>query len=375
MAEIKRLNYFTSQFLIEDDFQDEQAYHRELRHRHNQLLHSWGVVEGLIVSKTGDKQVTISSGVAINKDGKEIILPSEPPPPPLNLSGTGDVLVTIEYQDVTDEKDKDTTSGVVNQFRRITERPLIKSTNSQPANDGAVILLARVRLDTNGNIEGTPDNTVRTLVSATISPGAVSTTQLANNSVNAAKIVDSAVGTSKIANGAVTVDKLANNSVNAAKIIDGSVATAELADNAVTTNKIVDNAVTINKIADNSINAAKIIDGSVGTAELANLAVTVDKILNGTITAAKIAPGVIPANIGIAVNPTLQNGQTIPPPNGFAVNECVFFAFAKSFTVPAGGGGFSVFADATGKITASAPTNGSILVVGVAIAKKGGWAN
>ena len=285
MAEIKRPNYFTSEFLVEKDFIDEQTYHRDMRYRHNQLLHSWGVVDGLIVSKTGDKQVTISPGIAINKEGKEIILPSDPPPQPLNLTGTGDIYVTIEYQDVKDEADKDTTSGVTDQYRRITERPLVKSTTSPPSNDGTLILLAKVTL-ANDKIEGNPDNSVRTFASAKIASGKVTIDQLADNSVNAAKIIDGSVGTNELANGAVNVNKLADNSVNAAKIIDGSVGMNELANGAVT----------VDKLADNSVNAAKIIDGSVGMNELANGAVTVDKLADNSVNAAKIIDGSVGTN-------------------------------------------------------------------------------
>ncbi len=237
MAEIKRPNYFTSEFLVDKDFIDEQTYHRDMRYRHNQLLHTWGIVDGLTVKKTGDKQVTVSPGMAINKDGKEIILPSDPSPQPINLSGTGDVYVTIEYQDIKDDADKDTTSGVINEYRRITERPFLKSTTSQPTNDGVVILLAKVNLSNNGNIN-TLDDSVRIFASAKIAPKAVTIDQLADNSVNAAKIVDGAVGTAELANGSVTVDKLADNSVNAAKIVDGAVGTTELANDSVSESKL-----------------------------------------------------------------------------------------------------------------------------------------
>jgi hypothetical protein len=282
MAEIKRPNYFTSEFLVDKDFIDEQTYHRDMRYRHNQLLHTWGIVDGLTVKKTGDKQVTVSPGMAINKDGKEIILPSDPSPQPINLSGTGDVYVTIEYKDIKDEADKDTTSGVINEYRRITERPFLESTTSQPTNDGVVILLAKVNLSNNGNIN-TLDDSVRIFASAKIAPRAVTIDQLADNSVNAAKIVDGAVGTAELANGSVTVEKLADNSVNAAKIVDGAVGTAELANGSVT----------VEKLADNSVNAAKIVDGAVGTAELANGSVTVEKLADNSVNAAKIVDGAV----------------------------------------------------------------------------------
>src|SRR2546423_12577366 len=74
--EIKRTNYFTSQFLVEADFKDEQAYHLEMRRLHNRALHVWGVVDGLTVSKTGAREVTVSEGMVIDGQGREIVLPS-----------------------------------------------------------------------------------------------------------------------------------------------------------------------------------------------------------------------------------------------------------------------------------------------------------
>lgn len=136
---------------------------------------------------------------------------------------------------------------------------------------------------------------------------------------------------------------------------------------------IADNAIATSKIQNNAITAAQIADGTIGTVQLASGAVTADKIADATITAAKIAAGVVPRDIGIAIAPNLQSGQTISPPTGYAVSECVFFAFAKTFSVPPDGGSFSCFADTAGNISASAPAGGSITVVGIAIAKRGGW--
>ena len=346
MVEIKRLNYFTSQFLVEEDFQDEQAYHREMRYQHNRSLHSWGVVTGLVVSKTGDKQVSVSSGMAIDRDGHEIVLPSDPPPAPLNLAAFApetDVYITITYQEIFDEDDRYQSGGVDN-YTRTTERPLLAATSSSPPADGSVILLAQVSLDQNGNV-----------VEAEIDASGVvrSSAAIANNAITTIQIADSSV----------TEDKIADGTINAAKIQDGTVGTAELANNSVT------NA----KIADGTINAAKIQDGTVGNAELQNNAVTTSKIANAAVTASKIAAGVIPPDISIAISTALGDGATIPPPTGFSVSECVFFAFPKNFTVPAAGGQFIVFANDQGEVTATAPDGGSVIAAGVAIAKRGGW--
>jgi hypothetical protein len=163
MDSIQRLNYFTSQFLVEDDFQDEQTYHREMRHRHNRSLHTPGVVEGLMVSKAGDRQIKVSAGMAINRKGQEMILLTESGA--ISLSGSNtDVFVTIQYGETVEVPD--TTSGLANQFRRVQEKPEIAFSTSKPSAEGPLILLASVKLDTNGNIVGDPKNQVRTFSGA-----------------------------------------------------------------------------------------------------------------------------------------------------------------------------------------------------------------
>ena len=71
---VTRLNYFTGQLLVEGDFKDEQAYHRDMRHLHNRALHSPGVLEGMEVSQEGDQRVKISPGIALDKNGRELVL-------------------------------------------------------------------------------------------------------------------------------------------------------------------------------------------------------------------------------------------------------------------------------------------------------------
>lgn len=58
---IKRPNYFTSQFLVADDFQAEQSYHRDVRQHHHLALHAWGVLgEGLQVSPTPNTERSVN---------------------------------------------------------------------------------------------------------------------------------------------------------------------------------------------------------------------------------------------------------------------------------------------------------------------------
>jgi uncharacterized low-complexity protein len=317
MADIKRVNYFTHQFLVEKDFDDEQDYHIDMRRQHNRVNHSWGVAEGLDVTKTENKKVTISPGTSIDKDGQEIVL-LEPLPVDLTAFGSNtDVYLSISYQEVFDEADH-YTSGGVDDYTRTTERPKLESSKDAPAplpGNGSVITLARVHLDGSGNVDAGIDDTMRKTAGSRIAPGAVGTNELADNAVTAAKIANGQVGASELANGSVTNTKLANNAVNATKIAsnavtaakiangqvgaselaNGSVTNTKLASNAVTAAKIANNSVTAAKIADNSVNAAKIANGHVGASELANGSVTNTKLASNAVTAAKIANNAVNA--------------------------------------------------------------------------------
>jgi hypothetical protein len=83
--QVKRLNYFTGEYLIDEDFRAEQAYHITMRRLHNSRLHGSGVVDGLEVNVSGGK-VTVEPGLALDRDGREIIVagrlgPFDIPPP------------------------------------------------------------------------------------------------------------------------------------------------------------------------------------------------------------------------------------------------------------------------------------------------------
>jgi hypothetical protein len=181
MDEVKRLNYFNSQFLVAKDFNDEQAYHRNLRRLHNQLLHTWGIATGLEVKPVSgnSRQISVTPGVAIDKEGREIVLPDNPPPANIDLTPAGlatSLTIAIAYQDFFDAADRyrDTTNHV-----RTTERPKLiifgSSENrdvserlefraaSSPS-DGSVVPLAQVTLE-NGNVSAI-NNTIRKSVSA-----------------------------------------------------------------------------------------------------------------------------------------------------------------------------------------------------------------
>ncbi len=69
----KRVNYFSGQVLGADDF---RAYFLGKQRRHNLLLHGWGVVHGLEVSRgTSGTSLVIAPGYALDPQGRELLLP------------------------------------------------------------------------------------------------------------------------------------------------------------------------------------------------------------------------------------------------------------------------------------------------------------
>ena len=199
MADIKRLNYFNYQFLVDRDFEDEQAYHLQMRRRHNRQMHTPGVADGLTVTKAAANQVRISAGTAIDRDGREIVLDDARVHTLVTGGNNVDVFLTMSYQDVSDPADRYTQGGI-DDFTRVTERPKIEDTSSAPPADSPALLLARIRLNATGVIESDAaiNATVRVLAFARLAPKSVVTAQLADGAVTLAKLAAEAQPTAAI---------------------------------------------------------------------------------------------------------------------------------------------------------------------------------
>lgn len=150
-SEIKRLNYYNSQFLVETDFNDEQRYHKQMRRLHNRALHTWGVVEGLAVERVPNEvKVTVAPGIAIDRLGQEIVLPERSAALGFDKYDAGaQVYVTIKYMDVTDQADRDKNDAQTEggRYRRWTERPKVDTSATEPTADAPDMVLAVVTLD------------------------------------------------------------------------------------------------------------------------------------------------------------------------------------------------------------------------------------
>jgi hypothetical protein len=152
--DIKRLNYFTGQFLDAQDFKDEQTYHVEMRRRANQLLRTPGVISGLQATKTADsKGVTLTPGLALDAQGREVIILPPPAGQPIPVRAvpaglTGAAIVTIAYAELP--TDSHSVVGGYTGATRVTEAPTVQIRTGQVA--ASEILLAAMQVDANGAI-------------------------------------------------------------------------------------------------------------------------------------------------------------------------------------------------------------------------------
>jgi hypothetical protein len=154
-----------------------------------------------------------------------------------------------------------------------------------------------------------------TILAADIATGAVDTAELADNAVTSAKIAADTIVAGDIATDAVGSAEIAADAVTASEIATGAVGTVELADNSVTSVKIAADtiaaediatdavgsaeiaadAVTASEIAADAVGSAEIAAGAVGNSELATDAVTNAKMANDSVTSAEIAADTIVA--------------------------------------------------------------------------------
>lgn len=135
---LKKLNYFKGQFLEEDDFKDEQKYHVESQRLHNENLHTWGIVKGLDVTIGDDKKhLNISKGMAIDKDGKQIVLEKERKIKVSKFSEQSFYLSVLHKEEQTNDDER------TGKKTRIEEMPDFDQETSKPE-DTTKIILAKV---------------------------------------------------------------------------------------------------------------------------------------------------------------------------------------------------------------------------------------
>jgi hypothetical protein len=141
MTDIKRLNYYDHQFLRAEDFIDEQKYHLEMRRRHNQNLHTLGIVWGLDVKSESDGTVSVSAGEAIDRNGREMIFAGGRLQ--LNAAAEGaESYITIKYDEVDSDRTEETGGAG---FTRKTEKPIVTPSSTKPVEPSDFLTLAKLK--------------------------------------------------------------------------------------------------------------------------------------------------------------------------------------------------------------------------------------
>ena len=136
---INRLNYFNGQFMKQEDFIDEQTYHRDMRLEHNLHVHTAGIVYGLEVTPGDNKEITVRPGMAIDSQGRELIRENSEALNPLVIdSASFPVYITISYhQELTKE-----VSSPFPGPTRVTESTVVNASIETPSS--TAIVLAKV---------------------------------------------------------------------------------------------------------------------------------------------------------------------------------------------------------------------------------------
>ena len=134
MDQPERVRYFDQQFLRVDDFNAEQTYHRDMRRRHNRMLHTPGIADGLLLAADGTgvrvlPGSAIAAGTDANGGGAEIVLATERRQELSSFAAGQDVYVTIAFaQEETRFRDDAGVRGNT----RWREAPLIEAFTSDP---------------------------------------------------------------------------------------------------------------------------------------------------------------------------------------------------------------------------------------------------
>lgn len=137
---IKRLNYYDHEFLRATDFTAEQTYHMSMRRLHNQVLHTWGVAQGLTLALAGTA-VTVAPGVAIDSQGREMVINT-----PTNLDLSNMPLNTTQYVTIAygEQTSDHTTETGGDGDTRWTEQPVITMAATLPTDTSLSLLLGQI---------------------------------------------------------------------------------------------------------------------------------------------------------------------------------------------------------------------------------------
>jgi hypothetical protein len=151
--QIKRTHYFAGEALLTDDFSCEQRYHMEMLRYNNLGLHTSGIANGLEVSwdpSNESNQVSVSAGMALDSEGREIILLQPQVLKLTDIQQNASYFLTIHYHEVYSDY-TDSSGGGSAGYKRIVQQPQILYQRNLP-DPGLYILLAVIDFTSTGSI-------------------------------------------------------------------------------------------------------------------------------------------------------------------------------------------------------------------------------
>ena len=173
-----RMHYFDRQFLRARDFQVEQTYHLERHRLHNKLLHTEGVARTnhlLVTGEVGQRTLTVAEGIAIDEEGREIVLlqQSKYPIDPLTEPGKYELIVRLDEV----ASDPSTDPGV-DGSTRIREKPIFELLTPALVKP-PMLRLAEIEIEPAGTLKSAPIS-IRTFAGTSVGASATFETVTAN---------------------------------------------------------------------------------------------------------------------------------------------------------------------------------------------------
>lgn len=152
-------------------------------------------------------------------------------------------------------------------------------------------------------------------------------------------IDDEAVTDVKIAANAIAQSNMKDNSVGTAELIDLNVTNAKLADDAVTNAKLADNSVALANMQNDSVGESEIIDGSVTSAKIANNTIVNDDISSSAAISQSKIDGLVSDLAGKASTSHSHTLNSLSDVDTTGAIESDTLIFDGSSWVPGAGGG------------------------------------
>jgi len=423
MHELKRTQYedvgdATIRHDTRDHRQDMTHYHVPVMQMHQAALHGWGIAVGLQVTQTGPRTLSIAEGLALDVEGRMLPLaaqgqaPGQPGKAFLHTtSQLVDVPVVLELQGVADgtyyltialattfiSPGEPVEGRWLPQEQRIVSTPIL---TLQPTAgfvvDGTAVILATVTLG--GGVVTQLSGAERQLV--TMAAGAVVVRRggAADGDPESGRMSPLATGGLALevpaAGDQVVVQRLGDRNFQALTVraeslrlvdgaarevlqVDATQATLRLGATGNAGTLVIQDAAGAEMLRFDAANRLLHLGGDLDVdgiirGHLAGGLVGTEQLAAQAVTLAKLAPDVL-AHIGVAVSAGLQHDQSVPIPSGFDRSECIFYVALKYVLIEPELGRVAMFCtvDSSGKVSTSDP--GRIVVMGLAIGKKGGW--